>query len=82
MAFIALVAVSNILVANEAMKIWGVVYVLSAFMGILLYLSIEPAVLESFPKIRKSFSNMFKATKKEFVEGRYFGWYNKKPNFI
>ena len=70
MAFIAITAVSNILVANEAMKFVGVIYVLCAFVGILLYLSIEPAVLEAFPMIQSSFSRMFRRTKKDFSDAR------------
>lgn len=70
MIFIALTAVSNISIANEAMGFLGVIYILCSFMGLLLYLSIEPTVLEALPKIQKSFSGIFKSVKKDFSDAR------------
>lgn len=70
MAFIAITAVSNLSVANEAMECWGVIYVICAFIGILLYLSVEPAILESLPELKNSFSNTFRIVKKDFSEAK------------
>lgn len=70
MAFIAITAVSNLSVASVAMGFWGVVYVMCAFVGILLYLSVEPAVLESFSQIKESFSKTFNKVKNDFEEAK------------
>ena len=66
LALIMLAAFCNISTANEAMGTWGVVYVMCAFMGILFYLSVEPAVLEAFPQIRGSFVKTAKTVQNDF----------------
>ncbi len=66
MAFIAITAVSNVEIASKAMDVWGVVYVLCSFVGILLYISVEPAIIEAGPQIKRDFTNTFKAVKTEF----------------
>lgn len=66
MAFIAITAVSNLSNASNAMGIWGIIYVMCAFIGFLIYLSIEPSILEAFSEIKNSFSNQFKVAKNDF----------------
>lgn len=66
MAFVALAALSNLSVASKAMRTWGVVYIMCAFLGILFCLSAEPAVLEALPQIKQSFSKTAKYIKNDF----------------
>lgn len=70
MVFIAIAAVSNLDVAGQAMGFWGVLYIMCAFIGILLYLSVEPAVLEALPQIKNSFSKTSKHISNDFTEAK------------
>ena len=70
MVFIAFTTVSNLSAANEAMEFWGVIYVMCAFFGIILSLSVEPAILEAVPQIKNSFANTFKNAEKDFLEAK------------
>ncbi len=48
----------NIAQLSEAMgPVWGTVYILCSFMGILFYISIEPAFIEALPYLKKSGRN-------------------------
>lgn len=53
-AGVTLIALFNITSLNLAMgHIFGPIYIISSFIGILLYLSVEPAFVESFNKFKK-----------------------------
>lgn len=55
MICIVLIAMANIISLNAAMGgAIGTAYIICSFLGILLYLSIEPAVYDTIPYIRKS----------------------------
>lgn len=68
LSLVIIIAVSNISLASNAMDLWGVVYAMCSFVGVLLYLSVEPSVLEALPQVKKSFSKTLKTVKNDFVE--------------
>lgn len=52
---IGILAIFNIANLSDAMgTIYGPAYIICAFMGILLYLSIEPVLLEALPHMKRS----------------------------
>ena len=53
MGVIFVFAISNIVKLSEAMGKWGIIFILSAFLGVLFYLSVEPAVVEAGPFYKK-----------------------------
>jgi len=54
-ACIGILALFNITALNEAMgNVWGPVYVLCAFIGTILYCSVEPALVEGLPHLGKN----------------------------
>lgn len=70
MIFIALAAISNIEIAEKAMAVAGVIYVMCSFVGILLYVSVEPAIIEGIPQIKNSFATAFKIAKNDFSDAK------------
>lgn len=55
MGLVGVFALFNIAALSEAMgHIWGTAYILCAFIGILYYISIEPAFVEALPNFKKS----------------------------
>lgn len=68
MAVVMLVSVFNITVISDAMGFWGVLYIMCAFIGILLYLSVEPATLEAWPQIKRELGMGIKGVKNDFSE--------------
>ncbi len=63
-----LISVANICVYSEAMGIFGVIYAISAFLGFMYHLSIEPQVLIRLPGIWHSVKKKSANIKEEFVE--------------
>ena len=76
MAGVTIVALFNISTLNEAMgMICGPLYIICSFVGIMLYLAVEPAFIESLHQFRlvaskgiKHISNDISHTKREIVE--------------
>lgn len=55
MVGVGLLAMFNIMGLSNAMgPIWGPMYVICAFVGVLFYASVEPAIVEALPYIRSS----------------------------
>ena len=55
MAAVGILALVNITTLSSAMgSLYGPVYIICAFLGILLYLAVEPAAMEILPHFRKS----------------------------
>lgn len=68
---IGILAIFHISSLSSAMgSLYGPAYILCAFMGILLYLSIEPALVEALPHFRKSVSRGFQYMQNDFAEVR------------
>nr|WP_317283959.1 hypothetical protein [uncultured Sellimonas sp.] len=69
MASIGILALFNVASLSTAMgSVWGPVYVLCAFIGIILYLSVEPALVEAFPNWKHSVGYGVNHVKNDFVE--------------
>ena len=69
MAGVGLLAIFNIASLSEAMgSVYGPIYIICAFMGILFYLSIEPMVVEHWPYFKKSVKHGANYMKRDFVE--------------
>ncbi len=61
---VMLASLGNIIGYSDAMGIWGIVYIMCAFLGFLFHFSIEPQVLASLPqmgKMLKKHGNNFKS---------------------
>lgn len=59
----------NITALSNAMGcIYGPAYIIGAFMGILFYLSIEPALIEALPHFKKSVRSGLNCMRNDFVE--------------
>ena len=57
MVALVLIAMLNIIALNEAMGMFfGSLYIISSFVGVLLYLSVEPVLSESICAISKATS--------------------------
>lgn len=68
-ACIGVLALFNITVLSESMgTVWGPIYIISAFIGILLYCSIEPALVEGLPHFGRHLGQGSGYMKKDFVE--------------
>lgn len=67
-ALIALMAVSNVIQLSDAMGLWGVVYVMCAFMGILMWLSVEPCIMEAMPKFKNDLLRGYSKIKHDIAE--------------
>lgn len=66
---VGILAIFNIATLSNAMgNLFGPLYIISAFIGIVLYLSIEPAVIEALPYLRKSVNNGIDYLKRDFIE--------------
>ena len=57
LAAVAVFAISNVLELSQSMGIWGPVYIISAFIGIMMYASVEPVFMESVWHTRKAVSS-------------------------
>lgn len=69
MGLVGVFALFNITELSEAMgPIWGTAYVLCAFIGILFYISIEPAFTEVLPHIKKSVRSGLNYVRNDMVE--------------
>lgn len=71
MIFVALVALFNVISLNEAMgNFWGSVYIICATLGLMLYLSVEPAFEESMVAIKMLSVNGLKYINKDMIEAK------------
>lgn len=71
MVGIGVLAIFNIAALSNAMgSVYGPAYIICAFMGIIFYLSIEPAVMEAFPYLKKSVGHGVSYVRNDFVEAR------------
>ena len=69
LAGIGVFALFNITTFSNAMgSLWGTVYIVSAFLGILLYLSVEPATVESITYFKKTLVQAVDYTKKDLIQ--------------
>lgn len=50
--------------------IWGPLYVISSFMGIMLYLSVEPVMFETVSHLKKSIIRSIDYTKNDFIQAK------------
>lgn len=67
--FIVLCALGNILGLNKAMRtLWGSIYVISSFLGIIMYASVEPTFMESKQYIHKFFKSNFKSLNEDLYQ--------------
>lgn len=65
----AVFAFGNLTVISDAMgNIWGPVYILTSFMGVLLWASIEPKAAESIPFMQKSIHNTMSISRENLHE--------------
>lgn len=74
--FVTFFGLLNMTTLNAAMANYGIIYVMSATLGILLYVSIEPAIIESVPYLRNSLLRSSRIIKQDFKE------FNKQNNII
>lgn len=69
MGGIGVLSLFNITALSNAMgSIYGPAYIIGAFMGTLFYLSIEPALIEALPHLKKSVSSGLNYMRNDFVE--------------
>ncbi len=57
MGLITILGFLNVNTLNNAMGFWGVVYILLAFVGMLIYFSVEPVINEALTQVKISFTN-------------------------
>lgn len=70
-AGVGILALFNITALSSAMgMIWGPVYVISSFMGIMLYLSVEPVMLETVSLSKKSTMQSINYVKNDFIQAK------------
>lgn len=66
---IGILAIFNITALSESMgAIWGPLYVICAFISILLYCSVEPAIVEGLPHFGRTLGQGISNAKQDFVE--------------
>ena len=65
---VAVMGVSNIIQISDAMKGWGVVYIMCAFIGILLWLSAEPCMIEAIPKFKNDLAKGYLRAKSDCLD--------------
>ena len=68
MMIIAVLSMVNVVNINQAMGIWGTVFVMCAFVGFLFYLSVEPAVIEARPYYKRVINNGMRKMKEDVGE--------------
>ena len=68
LGIVAVCALAKLSIVNEAMGVWGIVYVLSGFIGIILYLKTEPQVVAALPSYRKSLKAQMSCLKNDISE--------------
>jgi len=68
LAAVVAAALSNISLVSEVMGIFGAVYVLFAFVGILLFFYSDPNLMNVFPHYKKSIYNSTNYLKNEYQE--------------
>ena len=70
-ASVGILALFNITALSSAMgMIWGPLYVISSFMGIMLYLSVEPVMFETVSHLKKSIIRSIDYTKNDFIQAK------------
>lgn len=70
-ASVGILALFNITALSSAMgMIWGPLYVISSFMGIMLYLSVEPVMIETGLHLKKSIIRAIDYTKNDFIQAK------------
>lgn len=68
-SLVCLCAVVNMMTLNVAMgSVWGPVYILCATMGIMLYVSVEPGVIEALPYMKHSIALGYNYLQSDYVE--------------
>lgn len=68
-AGVSVVALWNIGMLSEAMGyVYGMIYIICTFVGILMYLSVEPAVTGAFPNYKRMLKRGMNDLKNNFVE--------------
>ncbi len=69
MLSVGVLAIFNITVLNTAMgSLVGSTYIICAFIGLLLYISIEPAVIEALPYLKNSVNRGIDYMRRDFIE--------------
>ena len=68
LGLVVVCALIKLSIVSEAMGIWGIVYVLSGFIGIILYLKTEPLVVAAWPFYRKSLNAQISYLKNDISE--------------
>lgn len=68
LGLVVVCALAKLSIVNEAMGVWGIVYVLSGFIGIILYLKTEPQVVAALPSYRKSLKAQMSYLKNDIFE--------------
>lgn len=70
-ASVGVLSLFNIKALSGAMgMIWGPLYVISSFVGIMLYLSVEPVMLETVAHFKKSIIRAMDYTKNDFIQAK------------
>ena len=70
-AGVGILALFNVEALSSAMgMIWGPVYVLSSFMGIMLYLSVEPVMVETVSCLKNSTIHSINYVKNDFMQAK------------
>lgn len=70
-ASVGILALFNITALSSAMgMIWGPLYVISSFMGIMLYLSVEPVMIETVSNLKKSIIQSIDYTRNDFIQAK------------
>lgn len=89
MLSVGVFAIFNITILNNAMgSFFGSMYIICAFIGLLLYISIEPAVIEALPYLNYSVNRGLDYVKRDFVEagnsakGIHQNIKNRKSNML
>lgn len=68
MASVVFLALGNIAKLSDAMgPIYGTMYIICSFIGLLLYLSVEPAIIEGLPSLKKSVMHGVDYMKRDFI---------------
>ena len=67
---VAIIAITNVNTISNAMGVFGAVYIICSFIGILLWLSVEPCILEAFPQYKKELLLGYNKMKKDLVDAK------------
>lgn len=63
--FVILLGMLNVVTLNQAMGLMGILYILSVTLGVLLYVSIEPSVIDAVPYFYRSFEKQSRWVKSD-----------------